>query len=456
MLAPLNDTIVAIITAPGSAAVGIVRLSGETSFNIAAHLFKPKGRHDVQTLAAGRFIYGHIYDEAELIDEALLLSFRNPHSYTGQNIIELQCHGGPAVLRKVLELCLKQGARLAGPGEFSLRAYLNERIDLLQAESVLAMINAHSERARHQAALGLSKRLSEAFDNIQSDIIRVYSAIQAYMDYPEEGLERADIERPLLKALEEVDRLLATAKAASLLHKGARLALIGRPNAGKSSLLNALLGYERSIVSNTPGTTRDYLEAAFDIDGIPIIAIDTAGIRQTTDDIEALGVKSAQNIAEHADLNLILIDSSEIFAEDMGFYQSLEVKRSLYLASKSDLPAAWQVEMLSQKLSQALGEKMAIYSISTKDPKSIDQLKSLIGQKLLGEAASQELWLSSERHRNLLNQVKDSLERALDAPDDLAALDLQEALQYLAQITGRSDIAEETLAAIFAQFCVGK
>lgn len=446
-LPPLNDTIAAIATAPGVGAVGIIRLSGPEAYEVANKLFKPFGEKTVSELAAGRVTYGQVFSGETLIDEALLLTFRAPHSYTAQDVIELQTHGGPAVLRKVLELCLNHGARLAQPGEFTLRAYLNDRIDLVQAESVLDLVNAQSDSARRSAALGLSKALSEQLGLIQTDITGVYGNIQAVFDYPEEGVPDAQFREPLERAIGRIDKLLSTAKAGQIAQKGARLALIGRPNAGKSSLLNALLGYERSIVSAIPGTTRDYLEAPLSIGGVPVTAIDTAGIRTTDDAIEASGVLAAKDIAANADLSLLLIDMSEpLGEEEREMLATLEPSRSLIIGSKVDLPPKWNADALEYTL----------YPVSVVSGEGIDALKDAVSHTLIGDAGNAELWITSERHAQALEQIRGLLEQAKDAPDDLAALDLEEALRTLANITGRGDIAEETLEHIFANFCVGK
>ena len=446
-LPPLNDTITAIATAPGVGAIGIVRLSGPKSYLIANDLFRPKGRKSVRDLEAGRVVYGRVQDDGELVDESLLLTFRAPHSYTGQDVIELQTHGGPAVLRAVLDLCTARGARLAQPGEFTLRAYLNGRLDLVQAEAVLDLVNAQGDSARRNAALGLSKALSEQLDLIQSDITQVYGNIQAVFDYPEEGVPESAFAEPLERAVTRIDKLLATAKAGRISQRGAKLALIGRPNAGKSSLLNALLGYQRSIVSDVPGTTRDYLEAPLTIGGVPVTAIDTAGIRQTDDLIEASGVTAARDIAANADLALLLLDSSQpLTDEDRELVAGLEPERTLFVVSKTDLPHAWDGPSLDE----------AFYPVSTVTGQGLDALKEAIQGALIGDASSSELWLTSERHAQALTETRDLLERAKDAPDDLAALDLEDALRAIAEITGRGEIAEETLEHIFRNFCVGK
>ena len=339
------------------------------------------------------------------------------------------------------------GARLAQPGEFTLRAYLSGRLDLVQAEAVLDLVNAQSDSARRSAALGLSKALSEQLDLIQSDITQVYGDIQAVFDYPEEGVPEPAFAEPLERAITRIDKLLATAKAGAISQRGAKLALIGRPNAGKSSLLNALLGYQRSIVSDIPGTTRDYLEAPLTIGGVPIMAIDTAGIRQTDDLIEASGVAAAKDIALSADLSLLLVDVSEpLSEEDKALVSELAPERTLIVSSKADLFHAWQETDLNS----------SYFSVSAVTGEGLDVLKDAIRNKLIGDAGSSELWLTSERHAQALITTKDLLERAKDAPDDLAALDLEDALRTLAEITGRGEIAEETLEHIFRNFCVGK
>ena len=441
-LPPLNDTIAAIATAPGVGAVGIIRLSGRDAYSIADGLFKPRQGKAVKDLPAGRVVYGQVVDDGNIIDEALLLTFRAPHSYTAQDVLEFQTHGGPAVLREVLELCVKHGARLAQPGEFTLRAYLNGRLDLVQAESVLQLVNAQSDSARRNATLGLSKALTEQLNLIQNDITKVYGNIQAMFDYPDEGVPDAEFAEPLQRAVQRIDELLATAKAGQIAQKGAKLALIGKPNAGKSSLLNALLGYQRSIVSEIPGTTRDYLEAPLSIEGIPITAIDTAGLRTTQDVIEAAGVKVARDIAANADLTLYLIDSHETLdAHDVEMLESLDKEHTLVVSSKADLEHVWNPEIFSQKA----------YAVSAITGEGLPELKAVIKEKLLGDVGSSQLWITSERHAEALQKAKEFLLQAMTTSDDLAALDLEQALRTLSEITGRGEIAEETLEAYLCQ-----
>ena len=446
-LPPQGDTIAAIATAPGVGAVGIVRLSGPDAYSVGHNLFRPHSGRAVTELPPGRVVYGRVTDGAELVDESLLLTFRAPHSYTGEDVLELQTHGGPAVLRRVLGLCVAHGARLAEPGEFTLRAYLSGRLDLVQAEAVLDLVNAQSDLARRSAALGLSKALSDQLALIQNDITRVYGNLQAMFDYPDEGVPEAEFAEPLRRAVNRIDNLLGTAKAGRVAQRGARLALVGRPNAGKSSLLNALLGYGRSLVSDTPGTTRDYLEAPLDILGVPVTAVDTAGIRETGDAVEAGGVELAREMARHADLTLLLLDKSqEPLPGDLSLIRELDPARLIVLGSKTDLPPVWE----------PTGLPVALLNISAATGEGLSALRERVRQKLIGDAGQSELWLGSERQIRALETVREQLLRAEDAPDDLAALDLADALRTLAELTGRGDVAEETLAHIFKNFCVGK
>ena len=433
----LSDTIAAVATAPGSAGVGVVRISGPDALVLAERVFR--GRRRVQATPAGRFLYGQVLDAAgERLDEGLCLVFRGPHSFTGEDVAELQTHGSPAVLARLLSGVLELGARAARPGEFTLRAYLAGRLDLAQAEGVLGLVNAQTETARRQATLGLGGAVSRRVGDLQGRLTRVLSAIAALLDYPEEGVPEEERDGPLREVAAELDALLRTSRAGRLARQGARLAIVGRPNAGKSSLLNALLGYERSIVAPLPGTTRDYLEAGLELAGLPVTLIDTAGLRDTSDPIEAVGVRQARALAGNADLVLRLEEGSvprEAPELDAGAVPSILVR------TKADLPTVWS--------------DPAAIPVSALSGEGLPRLRAAIEEALLGDAGRAEVWLGSERQEDAARRALEHVQAALDLPDDLAGYELEEALHALSEISGR-DVQEDVLDEVFRQFCVGK
>ncbi len=482
-----GGTIAAISSAQGVGAVGMVRVSGPKALEIADHMFL--GKHLPSSLSGGRFIYGKFTDSTnETIDSGILLIFRGPHSYTGEDVAEFQTHGSSVVLSRVLNRTLELGARLAGAGEFTLRAYLEGKMDLSQAEAVNALISAQTDTARRQATLGLQGALGHKIDAIGRKIARVLAAIQAMLDYPEEGVPEEEREIPLNAVIGELEQLLETARAGKLAQQGARLALIGKPNAGKSSLLNALLGYDRSIVTPIAGTTRDYLEAGLELAGIPITLIDTAGLRQTEDIVEQMGVEKALELAQGADLVLVLEDgttplepntlsspsltnSSSISPSALTNNEQRTTNnsesltnneqrttnnpsltnneqritnndpRTLFIQTKTDLGTTWQ--------------HPSYLPVSAVTKQGLPQLLEEIRLRLLGDVARGEVWLSSERQVGNARRALEHLRVALHAPDELASYELQEALEALSEITGRK-VSEEVIEGIFANFCVGK
>ena len=437
----LGDTIAAIATAPGHAGVGVVRVSGPDALGVADRLFA--GKRAPSRTPGGRFLYGRLRGEGgETLDEGLCLVFRAPNSYTGEDVAEFQTHGSPAVLGQVLARVLELGARAARPGEFTLRAYLSGRLDLAQAEAVLTLVNAQSEAARRQGSRGLSGALGERVSGIAAELTRTLAALQALLDYPEEGVPEEDRAGPLGRAARALEDLLATARAGQLSTRGARLALIGRPNAGKSSLLNALLGYERSIVTPLPGTTRDYLEAGLEIAGLPVTLVDTAGLRETADAIEAAGVRQAERLAGQADLVLLLEDGSqprESLPAALG--EGPNAPRRLLIQTKADLGAVWT--------------DPAALSVSARTGAGLPELREAVRAQLLGDAAQGEVWLTTERQADAARRALAHVQAATYLPDDLASYELEAALLALAELTGQ-DVQEDVIDAVFRNFCVGK
>ncbi|GBF07557.1 tRNA modification GTPase TrmE [Deinococcus aerius] len=434
----LSDTIAAIATAPGSAGVGIVRVSGPGALGVADGVFR--GRRRPSATRGGRFLFGQLVaEDGEVLDEGLCLVFRAPHSYTGEDVAEVQTHGSPAVLARVLSRVLELGARPARPGEFTLRAYLAGRLDLAQAEAVLELVNAGTDTARRQASLGLSGALGERVERISARVTRTLAALQAMLDYPEEGVPDEDREVPLGAAEADLEALVGTARAGQVATRGARLALIGRPNAGKSSLLNALLGYERSIVTPIPGTTRDYLEANLSLAGVPVTLVDTAGLRETGDEVEAAGVRQAISLAARADLVLVLEDGS-LPREDLPTELPGEA-RVIRVRTKADLPPAWT--------------DPAALDVSAVTGGGLPELRDAIHAALIGDAARGEAWLTTERQADAARRALLHVRAARTLPDDLAGYELEEALRSLAELTGR-DVSEDVVDAVFRNFCVGK
>jgi len=455
----LRDPICAVATPPGKGAIGVVRLSGEGALEIAARVWRGK---DPRRLKGGRFTFGEVVDPktGEAIDQALLLVFRAPRSYTGEDLVEFHTHGSPAVLRRVLEVLLEAGARLAGPGEFTFRAYMNGKLDLAQAEAVLALVEAEGELARRQALRALEGAFSRKIEALEQRLLDLLAHIQALLDYPEEGVEPLEAERTLREVLAEVEALLAQARTSRLAQKGARLALIGAPNAGKSSLLNALLGYERALVSPIPGTTRDYLEAnallgyeralvspipgttrdyleaPLELFGIPLVAVDTAGVRETEDPVERMGVERALGIAEEADLVLYVADRSL----PKPTPPPLPWERTLKVATKADLPPAW--------------EDPAFIPVSSLTGEGLDRLKEALKEALLGKEGGEVLL--TERQVEALLRARERLKEALGLPQDLMGLALEEVLEALASLRGEGRVAEAVVARVFQNFCVGK
>lgn len=443
-----QDTIAAISTPLGEGGIGIVRLSGSEACTIAGVIFWGKLSHR-------RLGRGHIIDPetGEVVDEVLVSYMAAPHTYTREDVVEINCHGGPVALQYVLQLTLRYGARLAHPGEFTLRAFLNGRIDLAQAESVMDIVSAKTRAGLRLAVQGLEGRLSEAIKSLRGQLMPVLACLSARIDFPEDEVESRDILQPLKGALGELQQLIATADSGIVYRQGVRTAIVGRPNVGKSSLLNRLLRQDRSIVTPIPGTTRDTIEEIVSLKDVPFILVDTAGIVHSKEQVEALGVERSRRAIEQADLVLLVIDVNEPIREsDREIIDSIGDKAVLVIANKCDLV---------QKAEPAeLGWDTVFTSALTGE--GLDQLEERMVHLVLGGRffTSDALMVDNPRHKSALERAESNLAQALSSieaemPDDFVSIDLTAVLNALGEITGET-VQEELLETIFSSFCIGK
>ncbi len=439
----LDDTIAAISTPPGEGAIAIIRVSGPQALTIAGRLFR--GKKPVAELAPRTLHFGVFAENNERLDEGLLALFSAPGSYTGEPMAEIHCHGGILVSSHLLEAVLAAGARAAEPGEFTRRAFLNGKMDLTQAEAVMDVIRASTPRALHAAEEQLEGRLGREIQKIQAATLAIVAHLEAYIDFPEEGIEPhvgqgllADID----KASQDIAHLLATAGEGRILREGVRLVLCGAPNAGKSSLLNRLLGFERAIVSPTPGTTRDTIEEFASLHGIPFRITDTAGLRETQDLVEREGVQRARRAIEHADVIVHVIDITSADTPPIN-PDELVVFNKIDLDPGKTLPSG-------------------AFAVSSLHGTGIDTLVDAIVTKARGDRPIDTPMLAAinARHQACLKRAAESLHQAAaelqkSAPPELAAVPLREALDAVGEVTGAADI-EDILGKIFSTFCIGK
>lgn len=453
-----TETIAAIATPPGEGGVGIVRVSGPDVWRIADAIFRAARAPSSQ--AGGTFCLGNVIDSrGQKIDAALCLIFRAPRSYTGEDTIEIQGHGGPVVLRKILRSALQAGARMAEPGEFTKRAFLNGKMDLLQAEAVADLIHSRSDRAALAALEQLDGSLSGAFNRLYDQLVDVAADLETTLDFVEDELPDEvfpTLGKKLAAGFETLEQLLSTWDEGRLLRDGARVVLMGRPNAGKSTLFNALLGQERAIVTDIAGTTRDIIEEGLVLDGIPIRVLDTAGLREAECEIEREGIRRARAHAGAADVAIYLIDSSVPFSvEDAEHLVRLDAQRTVVVLNKSDRRSA-EFDF-QQTAFQAVDAALF-------DGTGLQVIRRAIAEKLEGglQMSAPAHAVISERHRQLLDRARAELERArgcLTGFEDegiaLAAEHLRAALEFLGQVTGRV-YHHELLDNVFSRFCIGK
>ena len=453
------NTIVAISTAPGIGGIGIIRMSGEECFQILEKIFKPKNYQKIEAIEGYSIKYGYIIENEKIVDEVLVSYFKAPKSYTTENMCEINSHGGVVIMNQILELCLRNGAILAEAGEFTKRAFLNGRIDLSQAEAVIDVINAKTDKEAKVSIEQLEGGLSEKIEIIRKKIISVMADIEATIDYPEYDLEEVTNTK-ILNVLEDVDKLLQELEQSfyngKILREGISTAIIGRPNAGKSSLLNVILNEDRAIVTEIEGTTRDSIEEFISIDGVPIKIIDTAGIRNASDEVEKIGVKKSREIAEKSDIVIAIFDiSKELNDEDKEIIGILKNKNAIILLNKIDL---------NQRADTSLIETLnkPIIEISTKTKEGIDKLYDEISKmfQLKEVALDGELIVSNARHKSIIINSRKNLEVAKKTienhmPIDIISTYLKEIIEELGKITGET-VTEDVIAEIFSKFCLGK
>jgi len=457
----IDDTIAAISTPLGIGGIGIIRISGKDAFSIANSIFKSKKVKDLSLLKSHTIHYGNIVDGDKIIDEVLVTLMKAPNTYTKEDVVEINCHGGMVSVKKVLEQVIKSGARLAEPGEFTKRAFLNGRIDLSQAEAVIDIINSKTDNSLKVAVNQLEGRLSNEIKSIMDKLIEMMAHIETSIDYPEYDLEEISYDN-LKNSINEIRRkikyLLDTADSGKILREGVKTVIVGKPNVGKSSLLNALVREQRAIVTSIPGTTRDVLEEYVNISGIPFKIIDTAGIRETEDLVEKIGVDRSKELLELADLIIFIIDLSvPLTEEDLYIMDLIKDRKTLIILNKTDKETVINKEEIFNKFSNN-----KVVEMSTKNPKDIERLEEVLkamfdeGHINLDDSAV----VSNMRHKNALIKANNSLEDALksidaDMPVDFLSIDLSNAYNYLGEITGET-IEEDLINKIFSEFCLGK
>ena len=469
----MSDTIVAIATALSPSGIGIIRISGDEAFTIADRVFKKPDGQKLSDLPTHTVHYGHVVEyntevdhSFTIVDEAMAVLMRAPHSFTKEDVVEIDCHGGIFVLKRVLDLCIKNGCRLAEPGEFTKRAFLNGRIDLSEAEAVMDLISSSNENARKNSVKQLNGRLKNIITGIRSEVIYEIAAIESAIDDPEH-YDSEDFYNRLTDVVGkwtlQLKDLSKSFENGRMQLQGIKTVIVGKPNVGKSSFLNLLLGEERAIVTKVAGTTRDTLEENVSLDGVTLHLIDTAGIHETDDEVEQIGVKKAKDAIEDADLIIFLMDSSsEISAEDRDLIPLLKNKQIIALLNKSDKADLKTEEEEVAALFKDYEEKPFILSFSAKTGDGLkiltEQIKKMFFEGSLN--SEDEIYLTSLRHKNLvddalraLSHVSESLENQM--PEDFYAIDLMQAYASLGAIIGE-EVDDDLVDEIFSKFCMGK
>lgn len=456
-----SDTIAAIATAMSPSGIGIIRISGEDTLDIIDRIYRSKdGKKKISKCKSHTIHYGYIYDEDEVVDEVMVLLMKAPNSYTREDTVEIDCHGGVYVMKRILETVIKNGARPAEPGEFTKRAFLNGRIDLTQAESVIDVINAKNDFALKSSLNQLKGSVLVDIKKIREEILHEIAFIESALDDPEhiniDGYGQK-LKTVAEECKERIEHLLDTADNGKILKEGIDTVIVGKPNAGKSSLMNVLLKKERAIVTDIAGTTRDVLEEQMNLNGITLNIIDTAGIRDTEDIVEKIGVDKAKDYLVNADLIIYVVDSSTPLDEnDEKIMEMIKDRTALVLLNKSDLDTVTTEEMIASHLDQK------IIKVSMKENQGVDELENAIKELFFhGKVElNDEVYITNARHKAALSNAKDSLNMVLDSiamemPEDFYSIDLMNTYEELGNILGES-LGEDLVNEIFSKFCTGK
>lgn len=455
------DTIAAIATNLGESGISIIRVSGDKALKIVSGIFRGKNGRKLDDIKTYTMRYGFIIDKetGEDLDEVIVSYMKGPRSFTAEDTVEINCHGGVFVTRRILEEVIKEGARLAEPGEFTKRAFLNGRIDLSQAEAIIDIINARTELSAKSALEQSEGKISKEIKKIREELLEIIASIEATVDYPEDDLEEVTSEKAINQVehiLKRVNTLLSSADEGKILREGLSTVIVGKPNVGKSSILNALLMESRAIVTDIPGTTRDIIEEYISIDGIPIKIVDTAGIRETEDVIEKIGVEKSREKIESADLIVLVLDASrELDDEDIEVIDFIKDKKYIVLLNKSDLETKLDRSQISQLNSNY------ILDVSARTGEGIEKFKDAIKDLFFsGKVNTKEVMITNTRHKEALIRAKESLLSSIDALKntfaiDLASIDLRNAWNRLGEINGDT-VEEDIITTIFSKFCLGK
>ena len=455
-----EDTIAAIATPPGEGGIAIIRISGADAENIATKIFaRAQGKNG--KLTSHRLYHGEIHDPKSncMVDDVLLTVMRKPRSYTGEDVVEIHCHGGAFLSRKILGLALSQGARQAEPGEFTKRAFLNGKMDLSQAEAVLDLIRARTDKASELALTQARGELSKWVHGLREELLDIMVQVEAAIDFPEEEIEllkRSDVIRKISGLRSEIVDIIRTYEWGRLFREGAKVCICGRPNVGKSSLLNALLGQERVIVTPVPGTTRDVIEEAINLDGLPVVLWDTAGLRETDDQIEQMGVNLSRQYLEKADALIVVLDgSTRLTQDDEVLLRNVEARKVLIAVNKDDLPQTLSPEDLSR-----FSDSRTIVRVSAKSGEGINVLQKKLRDLVIDCEREPAMVLTKLRHRNALLRGEAALRHAETTLGEgygaeFVAVDLNETRDALGEIIGTVS-NEDILERIFNNFCIGK